>query len=117
MKSRILSLLVVLFVTVTPVGAWAQENPWIALVNKLGTDALCNAKTVPGGLAPKPTTQDHRFALYLRCEAKGGEDEFTQNSCCDHLSADDAKNIGVCPDNPVNLVVPIRDAFKLIVKC
>jgi hypothetical protein len=98
--------------------AFAQANPWIALASKVGNTALCTAQTVPGGLAsPKPTTQDHRFALYLRCEAKGGKDEFTKSSCCDHLTPGDAKNIGVCPDNPVNVIVPIRDAFKLAVKC
>ena len=98
--------------------AQAQTNPWIALANKIGDSALCQARAVPGGLtSPKPQIQDHRFALYLRCEAKGGKDEFTNNSCCDHLTAGDAKNIGVRPDNPVNLIVPIRDAFKLAVQC
>jgi len=115
---KLTHMLIAASAALTLTTAQAQANPWIALANKIGNSALCQASTVPGGLAsPNQQTQDHRFALYLRCEAKGGRDEFTTNSCCDHLTAGDAKNIGVCPDNPVNLIVPIRDAFKLAVQC
>ncbi len=98
--------------------ATADGNPWIAIAEKEGKDFICNAKNVPGGIVnPKPTNQDERFTLYLRCEAKGGKDEFVKESCCEHLSTNDAKNIGVCPDIPVDLIVPIRKAFVSAVKC
>jgi hypothetical protein len=89
----------------------AQNNPWIIFAQRIGEEAICSAAIVPGMAynTPRPTTQDHRFALYLRCEAKGGADEFTPNSCCDHLTPGDANNIGVCPDRPVNVIVPMLD--------
>jgi hypothetical protein len=72
---------------------------------------ICNIDDIPrnpnGSLAP--SSQDHRVRLYLRCELgkKGGA-----NVCCDHLSSADANRFRVCPDNPVNLIVPLRDGFK-----
>ena len=91
---------------------------WIAFAEAIGKDALCNLRTVPGMTqAPKPTTQDHRFTLYLRCEAKGGRDEFAPTSCCDHITPSDSKTIGICPDKPVDVIVPIREAFRAFIQC
>lgn len=104
--------------TLMNICAQAQSNPWVVIVERVGRDAFCNGRGVTGGLKdPKPASQDERFLLYLRCEAKGGRDEFVKRSCCDHLTTNDARNIGICPDNPVDVVVPIRDTFKSLVSC
>ncbi|MEJ8850454.1 hypothetical protein [Variovorax rhizosphaerae] len=113
--SRILAMGVLALPMAT---AHAQVNPWIEIAERIGLDSFCRASFVAGTIPNlRPASQDERFALNLRCEAKGGKDEMTKKSCCEHLTVNDAKNIGVCPDNPVNVVVPIREAFKLVVKC
>lgn len=101
-----------------PLVAMAAPVVWLAFAERLGRDVICNLRNVPGGVSdPKPANQDQRFTLYLRCEAKGGKDEFVKQSCCEHVSQNDAKNIGICPDNPRDIVVPIRDAFKAAFTC
>lgn len=101
-----------------PLVATAAPIVWLAFAERLGKDIVCNLKNVPGGVSdPKPMKQDQRFTLYLRCEAKNGKDEFVTQSCCEHVSKNDAKNIGICPDNPLEIVVPIRDAFKAAFTC
>lgn len=101
--------------------AFAQV-PWLAAVNIASSEAqkrVCSLEGVPGGIAaPKPASDWHRQLLYLRCEAKGGRDEFTSNSCCDHLTPSAANGLSVCPDRPTaNVVVPIREAYRQLVRC
>ncbi len=119
-------LLCIFFIGTAMLMASEALANWIIVAERIGEevqrsakDAICSAANVPGMAqnSPHPTTHDHRFVLYLRCEAKGGTDEFAPNSCCDHLTSDDAKKIGVCPDRPVNVIVPIREAFRAFIQC
>jgi hypothetical protein len=51
---------------------------------------------------PSSLTDLERVRLYLRCELKGGRDEYTSSSCCEHLTANAAALINVCSDRPEN---------------
>lgn len=98
--------------------ATAQDatNILLTLARQIGVSKICSLDDITrknGMVAPANSTE--RLHLYLRCEAKGGADEFTQNSCCDHLTKDDAEQYGVCPDN---MITPtIKELYRAQVQC
>jgi hypothetical protein len=73
---------------------------------------LCSIGDIPIGRGTT-LTEDQRVRLYLNCELTGNNPPIGgAKACCDHLSAADATKYRVCPDSPVNLIVPLRDGFK-----
>ena len=70
-----------------------------------------------------PQSQNHRVMLNVRCEMKGGQDEYTTKSCCDHLNPaqGDRDYLGgalhVCGDEPTDVVNGLRSTFKNDNKC
>ena len=86
---------------------------------KIGVDKICNLSDVPGGVTnPKPTTAEHRAALYLRCEAMGGgvppPDGLAKASCCEHLRPGELSS---CPDARPEINVPARQALWAVLTC
>jgi hypothetical protein len=97
--------------------AFAQEALW-EFVKQFGRDNICSLRNytkVNGRVSP--ANSDERIRLYIRCEARGGWDEFTTNSCCDHLNAADGQRIGVCPDANPAVAVPIREGVARAIDC
>ena len=100
----------------------AGDNLLIGKVVEIGTSKVCGLQDVPKNDQGRadPTTQHHRMTLYLRCELKGGRDEYASESCCDHLRPEDGRlgpTFRVCPDEPPNVVVPARNAVRTAFRC
>lgn len=90
-----LALVPVLVLLASP--ARAQELE--ALIGRLG-DGICALDSVPESdrrlLAAE---RESRIRLYLRCTLKG-RDEFVRTACCEHLSTEDRRAMGLCPASP-----------------
>jgi hypothetical protein len=107
---------VVFLALATP--AVAQGDVLFQIAKQYGHDQICNLRTYPrinGKVSPK--SSDERIRLYLRCESRGGADEFTSNSCCDHLTSADGNRISVCPDRPPEVIVPLRQQLAQLIGC
>lgn len=97
----------------------AQAEVMVEAAKKIGVDTICNLSRVPGGVSnPKPTTAEHRAALYLRCEAMGGgvppPDGLAKASCCEHLRPGELSS---CPDGSPEINNVAREALRQVITC
>jgi len=102
---------------ISPVAAQPQSQASVVVqgVGRLTQDRLCNLRGIPTRDGrPAPSSQAERVTLYLRCEAKGGRDEWS-NSCCDHLTSGDSRVLGRCPTTAVGGLT--MSAFRQLMSC